>query len=211
MPRPNPLESAAVLRNSPAASNFDQYDDVFAPPAEGHVPSAWEQATGDVVRNAAETTLGAGPAIDALRRVADERRLQTTNDLLASDADMEAHGLQRELTRAGIENQVGDVMGEGKARRGFLPWAQEANQRDMAARLQQLQLQYMAGPQIAAQGHVAAAQAEAQGRVDAAKALHTPLDPIEALRAAVLKRFQSGFPVDPSEIASLQTGFSSIK
>jgi hypothetical protein len=57
------------------------YGDVFAGPAAGHVPTAWEQFSGDRNADAAETAMGAGPAIDALRKMSRAQEAQNSKTL----------------------------------------------------------------------------------------------------------------------------------
>lgn len=194
------------------------YDDIFAGPAEGHVPTAWEQQSGDANANNAETALGAGPAIDALRHAADEQRLQGSADVQAGldddqlvENDFNANGLNRGMNHANVQNQIGDVNSEAKARRGFLPYATAADERDTESAASLADARYGQPARIKAAGDVNAATMNASGRIGAAKAAHAPLDPISALRQAVMDRFKAGYPVDPNDLAKLQQGLSGIK
>jgi hypothetical protein len=149
--------------------------------------------------------MGAGPAVDTLRRLARAKQMQDTEDTGLDEADFFAHGLERGMTHANVQNQVGDVLSEGAARRHTLPYAaseaqdEEQRQMDLAA------TRYMLPAQIKAQGDLQAASMAAQGRVGAAQAAHPQLGSVDALKAALLKRFESGYPIDPKDIAQLQT------
>jgi hypothetical protein len=132
------FNNAQLLKQSPSSANMANYDDIFAGPAEGHVPTAWEQFSGDRNADAAETAMGAGPAIDALRHAMDDQRLQQSANVRAKlddnqmvEDDFNANGLNRGMAHANVQNQVGDVLSEGKARRGFLPWAQQESEQNM--------------------------------------------------------------------------------
>jgi hypothetical protein len=46
------FNNAQLLKQSPSSANMANYDDIFAGPAEGHVPTAWEQFSGDRWRHA---------------------------------------------------------------------------------------------------------------------------------------------------------------
>ncbi len=190
MPSPlDALQNAQMLRQSPSRANMANYDDIFAGPAEGHVPSAWEQQSGDENANRAETALGAGPAIDALRHAMDEQRMQGSADLQSGlddqqtiENDFNANGLNRGLAHANVQGQVGDVLSEAKARREFLPWGQAASEQNDAQAQAIADARYGQPARIKAYGDVQAAQAGAQGRIGAAQAAHG--NPMEALYKA---------------------------
>ena len=198
----NQLASAKMLAESPSDVNLTG---LFTGPEEGHVPTAWEQYSGDRVADQAEEALGAGPAIDAFRKMARAQQMQDIEDRGMEEADFFAHGLDRGMTHANVQNQVQDTLSEGAYRRRTLPYAaqgiaeDEAQARDLAA------ARYSLPAQIKAQGDLAAAAASAQGRIGAAQAAHPVLDPVEALRQSILKRFEAGYGVSPDDIKQLQT------
>lgn len=200
------LANAARLKSSPSAANMANYSSIFDGPAEGHVPSAWEQFSGDANADRAETALGAGPSIDALRNALDEQRLQHRTDLQFADADFNEHGLERGLAHANVQNQVGDVLSEGAAHRSFLPWASSAGDRDAERALTQADIRYGQPARIQAAGNVAAHQADASGRVGAAQARDASL-PTRALYDALNSMIARGKMPTPEEIAELKNTF----
>lgn len=184
------LQNAALLKNSPSRANMSNYADIFDGPAEGHVPTAWEQQSGDANADRAETALGAGPAIDALRHAADEQRLQGSADVMSGLADdqlveddFNANGLNRGMNHANVQNQIGDVNSEAKARRGFLPWGQAADERDTGNAASLADARYGQPARIKAASDRDAAALGASGRIGAARASHN--GPIDALNKAL--------------------------
>lgn len=197
-------QSADAMSALPSITNVGKDYAPFDITSGGHVPSAWEQAGNDEARDMASTALGASPAIQALRHAADERRLQAHEDEYAHEVDLAGGGPARIASmESGIENQQGDILSEGHARRQFLPYASELNARDAAAKQHALELQYIAGPQIKAQSDVDVARIGAQGHVEAARAAHAALDPIAALREAIVKRYGAGYTLSPDDLKSL--------
>jgi hypothetical protein len=200
------LNSAQLLKNSPSSANMANYADIFDGPAEGHVPTAWEQQSGDANADRAETALGAGPAIDALRRAMDEQRLQGSADVRAGLADNQlveddfnANGLNRGMAHANVANEIGDVNSEAKARRGFLPWGQAQNERDTENAFGLADARYAQPARTRAQGDVASAQIGAQGRIGAAQATHG--NPVEALQKALHEMLAQGKSMQELEAA----------
>jgi hypothetical protein len=207
------FNNAQLLKQSPSSANMANYDDIFAGPAEGHVPTAWEQFSGDRNADAAETAMGAGPAIDALRHAMDDQRLQQSANVRAKlddnqmvEDDFNANGLNRGMAHANVQNQVGDVLSEGKARRGFLPWAQQESEQNMNDVLATSDARYGEPARARAFGDMQTAKITGDSRVEAARVAHAPIsDPIEAFKAALLKRFEAGYPITKEDIAQLQT------
>ncbi len=191
------LQNAQLLKQSPSRANMANYADIFDGPSDGHVPTAWEQQSGDANADRAETALGAGPAIDAQRRAADESRLQDTADMqgdLANNQlvedDFNANGLNRGMNHANVQNQIGDVNSEAKARRGFLPWGQAEDDRQTEGALATADARYGQPARIKAAGDVNAAAMGAQGRIGAAQASHG--NPMEALQKALHEMVAQG-------------------
>lgn len=198
------LANMARLKSSPSSANMANYDDIFAGPAAGHVPTAFEQQTGDANADAAETAMGAGPAIDALRHVSDEQRRQTASNLDAADEDFQQHGLERGLAHSNVRNQVADIDSEAAAHRGFLPWAESANFRDTNNARELAQTRYLLPAEIQAQGNVQGHVAEAQGRIGAAQTATQSLPQrglMDALSAFIEK---NGHMPDDAIITRLQ-------
>jgi hypothetical protein len=144
---------------------MENYADIFAGPAEGTSPSMFEQHSRGQLADSVETQLGAGPAINGLRRSADERRHQDVLNNEAEDADFMEHGLDRGMAHANVEGQVGDVLSESKARRGFLPFASQAHDQAFGDAATQNDIRYGNPARIAARGHLEAAEATASGRL----------------------------------------------
>lgn len=180
------------------------YGDVFAGPAAGHVPTAWEQFSGDRNADAAETAMGAGPAIDALRKMSRAQEAQKLENNSMDEADFFAHGLDRGLTHANTQNQVADVLNEGAARRHFLPFEKQFEEGNDEQAQSLAATRYMLPAQIEAQSRLGAASMEAQGRVGAAQAGHPTLSPLQAMQDALMKRFAAGYAVSPKELEQLQ-------
>lgn len=205
------LQNAARLKASPSTANTANYDDIFAGPAAGHVPSAFEQRSNEANMENAATSLGAGSAITGLRHAADESRLQGINDELGQEAELSSGrpgriaGLQ-----AGIKNTVGDQLSEGSARRSFLPWAEDVHQRDEATSLAHENARYGAPAEAKAVGDIGAARVGAQGRIDAANAAHTG-DPQRQFANMINEYIaKNGAPPTP-EIAALLKSFIGLK
>jgi len=195
-----------ILTGMDSPANMDSYSSIFDGPSGGHVPSAWEQYSGDRNADAAETAMGAGPAVDALRRAFNEKQLQDrasvqsklSNDQLVED-DFNANGLNRGLAHADVQNQVGDSLSEARARRQFLPWGQQAGEQNDQQRLAELYAHFVQPAQTKAQGDIGAATINAGGRIGAAQA--STGSPIEALQKALLELVGQG--KSPEELQTL--------
>jgi hypothetical protein len=85
------------------------------------------------------------------------------------EADFFAHGLDRGLTHANVQNQVGDVLSEGAARRRTLPYASQAIADEARQEQELAATRYLLPAQMKMQGDIAAAATTAQGRVQAAQ------------------------------------------
>jgi hypothetical protein len=201
------LANLARLKSSPSDANFANNDAIFAGPAAGHVPTAWEQQTGDENADRAETAMGAGPAIDALRHAADEQRRQVVTNADAADADYRQHGMERARMHSNVANEIADIDSEAAAHRTYLPWAESAGNRDAGRAMAQTEARYLMPAQIAAQGNIMGHQAEAGGRLAAAQATAGSLPQrglMDALTAIIEK---TGRVPTPEEIANLRNTF----
>jgi len=200
------LQNAQLLKQSPSRANMANYADIFDGPEEGHVPTAWESYSAGQNADNAETALGAGPAIDALRAAMDEGRLQDranvqsglADDQLVED-DFNANGRNRAVAHANVGNEVGDLNSEAKARRGFLPWGAAQNERDTESAFGLADTRYSQPARIRGQADVASAQMGAQGRIGAAQMSHG--NPIEALQKALHEMLAQGKSPEELEAA----------
>lgn len=201
------LQNAARLKGMQSSTNMDTYGDIFAGPAEGHVPTAFEQQTGDANADMAETALGAGPAINSLRDAFAEMEREKYQGADNQEADFLEHGMDRGVARANVQNQTGDMLSEGAARRSFLPFAERAGQRDAERAESLAQTRYLQPAQIQAQGNVLGRQADAQGRIGAAQAKDASL-PTRALFDALNAFFEKkGRMPEGAELQQLKQTF----
>ena len=200
------LQNAQLLKQSPSRANMANYASIFDGPEEGHVPTAWESYSAGQNADSAETALGAGPAIDALRAAMDENRLQSRADVQADlsddqlvEDDFNANGRNRAVAHANVGNEVGDLNSEAKARRGFLPWGQAQNERDTEQAFGLADTRYGQPARIRGQADIASAQIGAQGRMGAAQMRQG--NPMEALYKA-LDEYQAkqGRAATPEEV-----------
>lgn len=199
------LQNAQLLKQNRSFTNTDNLGDAFATmyaDADTADPLRRQQMLGRAEDFASE--FGAGPGVRALRDVADARRISGLEDQAAHDLDVQAHGMDRAMVAANISNAQGDVLSEGAAHRAFRPWASRLHEREMEDKTGLADLQYGVPSRIRAQADVLSAQQKAEGDVAAARARVAPLSPADALRDALLKRFQAGYPVTPEDEAQLR-------
>lgn len=202
------LANAARLRQSPGRSNFANYEDIFAGPAEGAVPSAHEMFTGRQNSDEAATALGAGPAISALRRAFDANQLLGVEEDIATEANLAGGRPQRIATmQAEAGNDVADIQSEGAAGRQFLPFADQLHRRSQGELDRRLTTQYLLPAQLRAQGDVRAAETTAQGRVAAVGKRNESL-PMQGLFNALSAILNNkGELPSPEELARLRAQF----
>lgn len=203
------LANAARLKNSSSMANVAQF---FPGMAEGHVPSAHEQVTGDANAETAATELGGGPAIAALRHAADAARLAHLDSELGTEADL---GSGRPQHIAGMQhanaNTLAALDSEAEAGREYLPFAQQLHDRGIHELDQKLTNQYVLPAQLKAQGDVQAATIDAQGRVQAAQAPQAGL-PMRGLLSALTAIIQkTGAPPTDDQLRALQHTYSNIR
>jgi hypothetical protein len=202
MPQLSPsdiLGNMARLKGSPSSANMENYADIFAGPAEGAAPSAFEQHSRGQLADSVETTLGAGPAIAGLRRSADERRLQDRTNIQAEDADYMENGLDRGMAHANVEGQVGDVLSESKARRGFLPFASQAHDQAFGDAAAQADIRYGQPARIHADAALGSAAIRGRAQVDAAET-RKRVDPTQELFRALEEMIRQGGGKLPSDV-----------
>lgn len=144
-------------------------------------------------------------ALAGLRKAADQARLTRGEDARAAAADTSQYGLDRALTQANITNAASDVLSEGEARRGFLPWATQAGERDFGRAQSLADTRYLQPALVRAEGDITSANVNAQGRVNAARAAKEPGDPMDALYEALLKQIGGGAAV-PEDLTSVGFG-----
>lgn len=203
----NALASAALLKQSPGRSNMSNYEDIFAGPSAGHVPSAHEQMTGDANSDMAATALGAGPAFHALQAAFDQQRLQDQESSLNLEDDLRGGRPQR---IAGMQhaasNDLADMDSEAAAGRERLPNASLLHERNVNELTNQNSLRYLLPAQVEAEGRLGAARTTAQGRVDASTAGLAQ----KGLQAALLEMLQSGKVPSQDEVTALKQRFSTL-
>ena len=187
--------SADAMASLPSISNVGK-DYEGLSPAPGHVPSAWEQMGTEALNDQVSTALGASPAIQALRRAADERRSQAHEDEYQHEVDLAGGGPGRIAgMEADIEGKVGGQLARYHALTQFDPMVEALHARERGEKTQDLGMQYVTAPGVKAAGDLAVAQATAKGHVDAANAAHQLLSPDVAYQQGLIKRFGEGYPL----------------
>lgn len=196
---PQPGEDgAAILSKMPSISNVS----ADMTPFDTRGVNAEDTANIEGLRDTASTALGASPAIQALRQAADARNLQALTNERTHLNDLES-GVPQDIAthEAGVENAVGDLLSEGAARRNFLPYKSEENDRQAAAKEHALELQYLAGPQMKANTDLQIAQMNDATKRAEIKPQATPVD---ILRAALAKRFAAGQNPSDDDVNTLK-------
>lgn len=173
--------NSAILQDSPSDANMANYADIFAGPSAGHVPTAWESESAGRVADMAERAMGAGPEVDAYRQQARARGAQELEDQAMKEADFFAHGLDRGMTHANVQNQIADVNSEAAAARQMLPNAEALGNKTHADRLELINAQYGIPAQQRALEALQGAQIAGDARVQAAQAAQAPKSDEESL------------------------------
>lgn len=220
--RNNPLEildNVQRMRSMRSSANFTPEDEGMSEPTvtrggpsnytendvtiDGQGDAFWgDSFASQQGRATANADANQGRALHALRQAADERRQQEVLDTQAEDTDFASNGMSRAIEH----DRVSDFNSEAAAERGFMPWAERAGERDFGRTMEKADAQYGNPARIAGQANVASinAQGAASRGVEAARARVPSTDPIEALQAAIRKRFEAGYPIDPADIETLK-------
>lgn len=127
----------------------------------------------------------------SLREAAEQQRRMTAEDARAEAADFSQYGMDRSMEQANVANQVGDVTSEAEAGREFLPNAMRKRAQDQASAESMAQIRYLLPEQVRGDAAVDAQRARAGGQIGAAQVAREPLDPMDALYEALMKRVGS--------------------
>lgn len=203
----NALKSAAMLSGLDSPVNLTQFGDEFASAHDGHVPTAFEQTTGDANAEVARRALvgmGGSPSLRALMdRVSTQQYgdAATLNDL--------ASGVPQNLARG--EAQVKNVSRDALAAGEFYPNVEDVYNRDLGAKQDLYNAQYVIPATLKAGADLQGQQIAAQGRITAAQAAHPQPTSLSSFLKALQERFANGYDLKPADVAALKAQLGGLQ